>query len=70
MYRITTTQQNGSSKEICRSKNYRLAKRKARWFAASDIDAWFGKFTLYKDDVVEEEGAMISSRISWNATKG
>jgi len=68
MYKIIAIPHKGDEQELCRSQNYRLAKRKARWIASVDHNLWFGKFLLYKDDVVIEEGAIIKSRISWRAT--
>lgn len=65
MYTITAIPHKGDERELVRSQNYRLAKRKARWIAAADHNLWFGKFLLYEDDVLIEEGAIIKARISW-----
>lgn len=65
MYRVTTKKQNGEEQEISRSNNHRLAKRKARWYAAGDPSTWFSMFRMYEDDELQEEGAVIKSRISW-----
>ena len=65
MYKITTVKEE-EEEEVARSNNYRLAKRKARKYAESDPDAWFGKFIMYDGDHAIEEGNIISKRISWS----
>lgn len=71
MYRIVVMRaEPEDEKEVSRSANYRLCKRKARYYAATDPSAWFGKFIMYDGDDVIEEGNIISSRISWSKRKG
>jgi len=68
MYMVKAIPKKGDERTLCKSQNYRLAKRTARSLASNDPNLWYGSFYLYRDGEVVEEGAIIKSRISWRKT--
>lgn len=65
MYRVTADLADGKTVDVTRSRNYRLAKRRAMAFAHFNPTAFFGVYHLFKDGDEIEEGEMIQQRMSW-----